>query len=113
MLGAKQGGVSADASGTGHVVVGLALCRPSCNGFQKGILLYPTSFFCFVLFFKATRPRDIFSTYFFKNFLNFIFDCWVFVPVHRLSLVILSRGCSLVSLHRLLSVVSSFVEHRL
>ena len=67
----------------------------------------------FVLFFKATRPRDIFSTYFFKNFLNFIFDCWVFVPVHRLSLVILSRGCSLVSLHRLLSVVSSFVEHRL
>ena len=26
-------------------------------------------------FFKATRPRDIFSIYFFKKVFRFIFDC--------------------------------------
>ena len=29
----------------------------------------------FFFFFKATRPRDIFSIYFLKKFLKFIFGC--------------------------------------
>jgi len=67
MLGAKQGGLNADASGTGHVMVGLALCRPSCNGFQKGILLYPTSFFFFL---RQPDPETYFQFISLKNVKN-------------------------------------------
>ena len=39
--------------------------------------------------------------------------CWVFAAVHRLSLVVASRGNSLVPIHRLLMVVASLVaEHK-
>ena len=40
--------------------------------------------------------------------------CWVFVSMHRLSLVAVSRGYTLVAVHRLLIVGASLVaEHRL
>ena len=35
--------------------------------------------------------------------------CWVFVAVHRLSLVVASRGYSVVAVHKLLIVVASLV----
>ena len=38
---------------------------------------------------------------------------WVFVAVHRPSLVAMSRGCSLVVVHGLLIPVASLVEHGL
>ena len=50
-----------------------------------------------------------------KNYLFLYFWlCWVFVAVHRLSLVAASRSYSLVMVHRLLIAVASFVvEHGL
>ena len=45
--------------------------------------------------------------------LHFIFQlCWFFIAAHRLSPVAVVRRYSLVSVHRLLTVVASFVvEH--
>ena len=39
--------------------------------------------------------------------------CWVFVAVHRLSLVAASKGYSVVAVHELLIAKASLVEHRL
>lgn len=34
MLDVKQGGMREEAEDTSHVIVGLAICRPSCSGSQ-------------------------------------------------------------------------------
>ena len=47
---------------------------------------------------------------------NFIYFwlCWVFIAAHRLSLVVMSKDCSLVAVCRLLITVASLVaEHGL
>ena len=51
---------------------------------------------------------------FFKKIINYFWLCWVFVAVHRLSLVAGNRGYSLVAVCRLPIDVASLVgEHRL
>ena len=51
--------------------------------------------------------------FFFKKLINF-WLCWVIIAVHGLSLVIESRGYSIVAEHRFLTIVTSLVaEHRL
>ena len=40
-------------------------------------------------------------------------QCWVFVAVCRLSLVVASRGCALVGVRRLFIVASLVAEHGL
>ena len=39
--------------------------------------------------------------------------CWIFVAAHRLSLVVVSRCCSVVAMSGLLIAVASLVEHGL
>ena len=49
-----------------------------------------------------------------ENYLFNIWLCWVFIAAHRLSLVLASRGCSLVAAcGPLIMVVSLVGEHRL
>ena len=51
---------------------------------------------------------------FFKKYLIYFRMCWVFVAVHRLSLVVMPGSCSLDMGHRILTAVASFVvEHKL
>ena len=49
---------------------------------------------------------------FFKKFIYF-WLCWVFSAASSLSLAVGSGGHSLVAVHRLLTAVTSLVEHRL
>ena len=54
-----------------------------------------------------SRPQDLdFEK---ENYLFNFWLCWVFIAAHRLSLVLASRGCSLVAVFRLLIAVASLV----
>ena len=47
-------------------------------------------------------------------FFFFFYLCWIFVAAHRLSLVVVSRCCSVVAMSGFLIAVASFVgEHGL
>ena len=60
---------------------------------------------------KASILLQVF--FFFNNFIYF-WLCWVFIAAHRLSLVVVSGGYSLVAMHgRLIVAASLFGEHGL
>ena len=63
------------------------------------------------IFFLFTR---LFLHLSFFKFNLFIFDCWIVIASHRLSIVVIGEGSSLVAVHGLLLTVASVVvEHRL
>ena len=61
----------------------------------------------------GSRSKDFFLPGFFKNIFYLFITTWVFIAVHRLSLVVASGGSSLVAMHRLVSVTFLVAEHEL
>ena len=59
------------------------------------------------------RLMPFYHCYFFVLFICFGGQHWVFIAVHRLSLVAASRGYSLFAVHGRLTAVASLVEHGL
>ena len=82
------------------------------NSYSCCLCRFANMVYCILTLFLPLKVNAIFII------VVFVFACfggqhWVFIAVHRLSLVAASRGYSLVAVRGLLTAVASLVEHGL
>ena len=87
---------------------GLAETKPDSQKFlQSAPLLPPTQALL------ASWPEFFFFFSFFRILFTYFFLCWVFIAAQAFSLVVASRGYSLVAMRGLIVEASLVAEHRL